>query len=191
MIEILEILPPQLLTIIAVVLTTSFVILLCLVIWAAISGREVSLWPPSIGAKASSTLGTPNPQESPSANEIPNTVLDARPIAHIYVRDSKDSGRSYIISSNQRNISAGRSADNDIVLVDNVVSRIHFRILINPLSEKDASNALYSFTLLDAGSPNGTYVDETRVSEATLSGTSHIRAGGAELDFHILNKHDA
>ncbi|HEU0029247.1 MAG TPA: sigma 54-interacting transcriptional regulator [Kofleriaceae bacterium] len=67
----------------------------------------------------------------------------------------------------------GKAPDNDLVLVDETVSRVHFEIM------RDAKGYL----VRDMKSTNGTFLDGAEVKEAYLRAGSVIAAGSVELKF--------
>lgn len=80
-------------------------------------------------------------------------------------------GTEFVIASDV--IRVGKAADNDLVLVDETVSRVHFEIV------RDAKGYL----VRDLKSTNGTFLDSAEVKEAYLRAGSVIRAGECELKF--------
>jgi hypothetical protein len=85
-----------------------------------------------------------------------------------------DSGEvSPLFSVENDSIRLGRVADNDIVLPDPNVSRVHARVWRR-------GDAYY---VTDLSSTNGTWVNEERVSEAQLEEDDVIRLGSTRLIF--------
>jgi FhaA, N-terminal domain/FHA domain len=85
-----------------------------------------------------------------------------------------DSGEvSPIFAIEKESIRLGRVADNDIVLPDPNVSRVHARVW-----RRDDS-----FFVTDLSSTNGTWVNEERISEAELKDEDVIRLGSTRLIF--------
>lgn len=75
------------------------------------------------------------------------------------------------------NCSLGRAVGNDVVLVDDRVSRRHATIHAQGDNE---------FWLVDLGSRNGTYLNGRRVSQPTrLRDRDHIQIGPFRLGFHV------
>ncbi|MEO6775319.1 MAG: sigma 54-interacting transcriptional regulator [Kofleriaceae bacterium] len=70
-------------------------------------------------------------------------------------------------------IRIGKAPDNDLVLADETVSRVHFEIV------RDAKGYL----VRDMKSTNGTFLDSAEVKEAYLRAGSVIKAGEVELKF--------
>src|SRR5208282_6546504 len=68
----------------------------------------------------------------------------------------------------------GRAFANDFKLTDVSVSGCHCHVTVE--DER--------VTIKDLGSTNGTYVDRTRVSEATLQSGSSVHLGGLEMLFY-------
>ena len=85
-----------------------------------------------------------------------------------------DSGEaSPVFTVDKEAVQLGRVADNDIVLPDPNVSRVHARVM----RRGD------SFVITDLDSTNGTWVNEERVSEAELADNDVVRLGSARLIF--------
>ncbi|MCC6998171.1 MAG: sigma 54-dependent Fis family transcriptional regulator [Deltaproteobacteria bacterium] len=80
-------------------------------------------------------------------------------------------GREHTIASDV--IRVGKSEDNDLVLPDETVSRVHFEIIRDPKG----------YLLRDLHSTNGTFLDGAEVREAYLRTGSLITAGGVQLKF--------
>src|SRR5213076_2394816 len=72
-------------------------------------------------------------------------------------------GTEFVISGDI--IRIGKAPENDLVLADETVSRVHFEIV------------------RDAKSTNGTFLDSAEVKEAYLRAGSVIKAGECELKF--------
>ena len=80
-------------------------------------------------------------------------------------------GTEFVIASDV--IRIGKAPENDLVLADEAVSRVHFEIV------RDAKGYLVS----DLKSTNGTFLDGAEVKEAYLRAGSVIAVGGSELKF--------
>lgn len=80
-------------------------------------------------------------------------------------------GTEFVIASDV--IRVGKAPDNDLVLGDETVSRVHFEIV------RDAKGYL----VRDLRSTNGTFLDSAEVKEAYLRAGSVIKAGESELKF--------
>jgi len=75
-------------------------------------------------------------------------------------------------------ITVGRTGNNDVVLEDNSVSRFHGYF------QKDPKSGLW--TLMDAESKNGTWIDALRLTSgksALVSDSCHLRFGEVQLLF--------
>jgi len=77
----------------------------------------------------------------------------------------------YPLSSD--NVSLGRGLENDIVLEDRRVSRIHARL---------TKTGGY-WTVRDEGSTNGTFVNGRMVAQHVLKNGDRLSLGGLELTF--------
>jgi transcriptional regulator with GAF, ATPase, and Fis domain len=82
-----------------------------------------------------------------------------------------DKGREYVISSDV--IRVGKAEENDLVLKEETVSRVHFEIV------RDAKGYL----VRDLRSTNGTFLDGAEIKEAYLRAGSVIAAGAAQIKF--------
>ena len=113
----------------------------------------------------------PTEREAPQISE--GILRRAHP-AGPAVLELLDSGEvSTVFGIDEQAIQIGRVGDNDIVLPDPNVSRVHARVW--------RSND--SFIITDLDSTNGTLVNEKRVSEAALADNDAIRLGSTRLIF--------
>jgi transcriptional regulator with GAF, ATPase, and Fis domain len=80
-------------------------------------------------------------------------------------------GTEFVIAADV--IRIGKAPENDLVLADETVSRVHFEIV------RDAKGYL----VRDMKSTNGTFLDSAEVKEAYLRAGSVIKAGEVELKF--------
>ena len=80
-------------------------------------------------------------------------------------------GTEFVVSGDVFRV--GKAPENDLVLADETVSRVHFEIA------RDAKGYL----VRDMKSTNGTFLDGAEVKEAYLRAGSVIRAGATELKF--------
>nr|HEX4315510.1 sigma 54-interacting transcriptional regulator [Kofleriaceae bacterium] len=80
-------------------------------------------------------------------------------------------GTEFVIASDV--IRVGKAPENDLVLADETVSRVHFEIV------RDAKGYL----VRDMKSTNGTFLDSAEVKEAYLRAGSVIAVGATELKF--------
>ena len=80
-------------------------------------------------------------------------------------------GTEYVISSDV--IQVGKAPENDLVIGDETVSRVHFAIV------RDAKGYL----LRDLQSTNGTFLDGAEIKEAYIRAGAVIGAGASELKF--------
>jgi transcriptional regulator with GAF, ATPase, and Fis domain len=74
---------------------------------------------------------------------------------------------------NRKSTRIGKKEDNDVMLMDNTVSRHHVEI------EQTAD----SYLLKDMNSTNGTYINGLKVKEAYLSPGDVIKIGSSEIEF--------
>lgn len=100
------------------------------------------------------------------------TTLPPR-MALLVVTQGPNAGARFLLDLDV--ITAGRSADSDIFLDDVTVSRAH----------AEFRRASDSFTIVDLGSLNGTYVNGERVDEAKLRGGDTVQVGRFHLVFRV------
>jgi transcriptional regulator with GAF, ATPase, and Fis domain len=89
----------------------------------------------------------------------------------LVVLSGPERGAEHVISSDV--IRVGKAGENDLVVTDDTVSRVHFEIV------RDAKGYL----LRDLKSTNGTFLDGAEIKEAYIRAGSIISAGAAELKF--------
>lgn len=87
------------------------------------------------------------------------------------VTSGEQKGKEFILS--QPVIRVGTKKENELVLKDETMSRLHFEII----QSKDG------YLLKDSDSLNGTFINGLRVKEAFLSSGASIRAGKTEMKF--------
>ena len=80
-------------------------------------------------------------------------------------------GTEFVIANDV--IRIGKAPENDLVLADETVSRVHFEIVRDPKG----------YLVRDMKSTNGTFLDSAEVKEAYLRAGSVIKAGEVELKF--------
>jgi hypothetical protein len=113
------------------------------------------------------------PVESDAAEDRGGMITDGEP-GGPYVLELLDSGEvSQEFPLEKETVQVGRTGDNDIVLPDPNVSRVHARL--NRRGD--------SFFVIDLGSTNGVWVNEHRVSETELTANDVIRLGSTRLVF--------
>jgi len=89
----------------------------------------------------------------------------------LVVLKGSERGTEHVISSDV--IRVGKAEENDLVVTEETVSRVHFEIV------RDAKGYL----LRDLGSTNGTFLDGAEIREAYIRAGSVIAAGAAEFKF--------
>jgi hypothetical protein len=100
-------------------------------------------------------------------------VLTLKPLLH--VTRGPNFGRFFEVKLESAT-SIGRAKGNDVVLEDRAVSSQHCRV-------RRAESGLYE--VVDLRSTNGTYVNERRVSRATLAAGDVIKVGESHLQFRM------
>lgn len=118
-------------------------------------------------AKVDPLMDAPGPQDDTTVNldEIESGT------ALLVIRGGEEEGEYFVLSSNVTSI--GRHADSDITLDDITVSRRH--------SEIHQSSGQY--IVRDAGSLNGTYVNQRRIDVVELRQGDELQVGKYRLVF--------
>ncbi len=94
--------------------------------------------------------------------------------AVICVVDGVDVGKRFVFADNRVNI--GRRENNDLVLTDGSVSRLHAYII------KEAGNHI----LHDARSLNGTYLNEVQIIKQVLHAGDTIKVGNTIIEYELM-----
>lgn len=101
--------------------------------------------------------------------------LDVHDVPHgtgaLVVKRGRNAGSRYVLDSDLT--TAGRHPESDIFLDDVTVSRRHVEIRRDP----------DGYSVHDAGSLNGTYVNRTRVDDAPLRDGDELQIGSFKLVF--------
>ena len=123
------------------------------------------------------TLSKVDPLQE-SVTDADDAVVDlstlARDVASLVVRTGQQAGQSFALSETVTRL--GRHPDSEIMLDDITVSRRHAEV------ERTGSG----YVVRDAGSLNGTYVNQERVDEASLSNGDELQVGKFRLVFFEL-----
>ena len=98
------------------------------------------------------------------------SAVNLRQLKLVVLRGS-DKGREYVIAADV--VRVGKAEENDLVLREETVSRVHFEIV------RDGKGYL----LRDLKSTNGTFLDGAEIKEAYLRSGSVISAGAAQIKF--------
>ncbi|MCA9718435.1 MAG: sigma-54-dependent Fis family transcriptional regulator [Myxococcales bacterium] len=101
------------------------------------------------------------------------TSLDRRPVRRVMLVVSEGPDRGVQIQAARQRLTIGRSAVNDLVLTDTLVSGLHAELVVNERG----------VLLRDLGSTNGTTVAGVRVREAWLDPGMKIMLGKTEIVF--------
>ncbi|GAA4126609.1 hypothetical protein GCM10022215_36430 [Nocardioides fonticola] len=106
-------------------------------------------------------------------NPVEAAAVDALPAGHalLIVQRGPGSGSRFLLDAPE--ISAGRHPDSDIFLDDVTVSRRHATFELTG----------DTFTVSDAGSLNGTYVNRDRIDTVVLSDGDEVQIGKFRLVF--------
>ena len=94
--------------------------------------------------------------------------------AVICVIEGADIGKRFVFADNRVNI--GRRENNDLVLTDGSVSRLHAYII------KEAGNHI----LHDARSLNGTYLNEVQIIKQVLNAGDIIKVGNTVIEYELM-----
>jgi hypothetical protein len=131
---------------------------------------------PLTAASSDETTLTLSAVEAESEHDELEKYLDELPagVGLLVVRQGPEAGSSYRLD--QPTTAIGRHPDSEVFLDDITVSRRHVVI------ERDEDN---EFTLRDAGSLNGTYVNRKRVDEARLHYADEVQIGRYRLTFVV------
>ena len=123
------------------------------------------------------TLAKVDPlQESVGAHDDAVVDLDSlqKDVASLVVRTGQQAGQAFPLSDSVTRL--GRHPDSEIMLDDITVSRRHAEV------ERRGSG----YVARDAGSLNGTYVNQERVDEQMLSNGDELQVGKFRLVFFEL-----
>ncbi len=106
-------------------------------------------------------------------NPVDAAAVDALPIGHalLVVQKGPGSGSRFLLDSDVTN--AGRHPDSEIFLDDVTVSRRH------AMFTREGG----AFTVADAGSLNGTYVNRDRIEQVQLKDSDEVQIGKYRLVF--------
>jgi pSer/pThr/pTyr-binding forkhead associated (FHA) protein len=131
---------------------------------------------PLAGGVSDSTTTFALPTLDPAPEEVGEqlaTTADALPSgsALLVVKRGPNAGSRFLLDADVTTV--GRHPDSDIFLDDVTVSRRHADVV------REASG----FVVRDQGSLNGTYVNRTRVEQATLAGGDEVQIGKYRLVF--------
>ncbi|MEO6468048.1 MAG: FHA domain-containing protein [Acidimicrobiia bacterium] len=129
-------------------------------------------------ARFCSSCGSPlEPQHEghpgDSTVEIPTLPSVPRGGAVLHVLRGPNAGSTYLLDRDETSI--GRHPDSSIFLDDITVSRRHSSV------DRGGEG---SFTIRDAGSLNGTYVNRERVEACELADGDEVQVGRFHLVFH-------
>ncbi|MBM7520345.1 FHA domain-containing protein [Nocardioides nitrophenolicus] len=121
------------------------------------------------GAGANAGVETSDRALSP----VDAAAVDALPVGHalLVVQKGPGSGSRFLLDADE--VSAGRHPESGIFLDDVTVSRRH------AVFRRDGDN----FTVEDAGSLNGTYVNRDRIEKVQLKDSDEVQVGKYRLVF--------
>lgn len=116
----------------------------------------------------------------------------ARRIAIAEIETGENRGRSLALTEGMTSITLGRGRDCDFVIDDYYISRSHCRIQIQPIHSGSVDRNLYSFLLIDFGSPAGTIVNDKRVDRVVeLRDGDRFQIGNVRFRFRIMDENTA
>lgn len=143
--------------------------------------RAVSVMPLQLDANEKQTVESPTEEEMDDCNSTrvfdKVSTMQAKPAekqAVICVVDGVDIGKRFVFTDNRVNI--GRRENNDLVLTDGSVSRLHAYII------KEAGNHI----LHDARSLNGTYLNEVQIIKQVLYAGDTIKIGNTVIEYELM-----
>ncbi|WP_340540608.1 FHA domain-containing protein [Nocardioides sp. GXZ039] len=119
-------------------------------------------------------VGTDKSETSDRAlNPVDAAAVDALPLGHalLVVQKGPGAGSRFLLDADE--VQAGRHPDSEIFLDDVTVSRRHAHF------ERSGD----SFTVADAGSLNGTYVNRDRIEKVLLQDGDEVQIGKYRLVF--------
>jgi len=114
-------------------------------------------------------------------NPVDAAAVDALPVGHalLVVQKGPGAGSRFLLDSDV--VNAGRHPDSEIFLDDVTVSRNH------AVFTREGP----AFTVADAGSLNGTYVNRDRIERVTLKDSDEVQIGKYRLVFFSGHDTDA
>jgi len=125
-------------------------------------------------ATATIQIADPNTETADRLlNPVDAAAVDALPQGHamLVVQRGPGSGSRFLLDSDV--VNAGRHPDSEIFLDDVTVSRRH----------AEFARAGATFTVSDAGSLNGTYVNRDRIDQVALKDGDEVQIGKYRLVF--------
>ena len=138
-----------------------------------LGGEDTGATP--VESTATITFGVPDQRESSDRQLSPvdAAAVDALPEGHalLVVQRGPSAGSRFLLDTDM--VGAGRHPDSEIFLDDVTVSRRH------AVFNREDSD----FTVSDAGSLNGTYVNRERIEEHPLAGGDEVQIGKFRLVF--------
>lgn len=111
-------------------------------------------------------------------NPVDAAAVGALPVGHamLVVQKGPSAGSRFLLDQDE--VAAGRHADSEIFLDDVTVSRRH------ALFHRSTSDSgVTEFTVSDAGSLNGTYVNRDRIDNVSLNDGDEVQIGKYRLVF--------
>jgi len=143
---------------------------------ASASGAPISLPDPIGESTLTIQIGTGVDKAETSdraLNPVDAAAVDALPVGHalLVVQKGPGAGSRFLLDSDV--ISAGRHPESEIFLDDVTVSRRH------AVFDRDDD----AFTVSDAGSLNGTYVNRDRIEKVLLKDSDEVQIGKYRLVF--------
>jgi pSer/pThr/pTyr-binding forkhead associated (FHA) protein len=131
-----------------------------------------------VGAdEATATISIGNPEKADTSdrhlNPVDAAAVDALPpgSAMLVVQKGPSAGSRFLLDKDE--VTAGRHNDSEIFLDDVTVSRRH------AVFTREGDD----FTVADAGSLNGTYVNRDRIDKVTLKDSDEVQIGKYRLVF--------
>ncbi|MFT4084251.1 MAG: FHA domain-containing protein [Nocardioides sp.] len=137
-----------------------------------------SALPPPSDSTATIQLGGEADTSERVLNPVDAAAIDGLPqgSAMLVVQRGPGSGSRFLLDRDQ--VHVGRHPDSDIFLDDVTVSRRH----------ADFARTGDTFTVTDAGSLNGTYVNRDRIDEVALKDGDEVQIGKFRLVFYTSHQ---
>ena len=134
---------------------------------------EPTIDPTDATATISFTGGDKVETSDRALNAVDAAAVDALPVGHalLVVQKGPGSGSRFLLDADE--VHAGRHPDSEIFLDDVTVSRQH------AVFHRSGD----SFTVSDAGSLNGTYVNRDRIEKVLLKDSDEVQIGKYRLVF--------
>jgi DNA-binding winged helix-turn-helix (wHTH) protein/pSer/pThr/pTyr-binding forkhead associated (FHA) protein len=138
-------------------------------------------------SRHASAIEEPTFERESSATALTAQSSDA-PIAVLKAETGELSrGQSFTLTESMTGVSIGRSRECEICVPHTHVSRLHSKLVIEPVYQETQGPIRYTFTLIDCGSRLGTKLNGEPVIRATLRHGDRIQVGAVRFKFAVLD----